>query len=286
MQGELLSAFDALSPYCEVSASLCDAAGQGSFNVPLDLHSICTRAGLPQARVADVERSLIAGQAYGLFAQSTPLTWQVSDRTLAAQLAPLLLGARLYSARVYRDADIVDVVLTKPPAPSQVSLQLENMLHGSRGFRDTRQLLPGIAESASRSFCVMTPFFDELGAQIVVNLFERTSAPDRCLILRTNKEGQPPPGLQDVREELSRLGVTVLNFRLDRPDAPGNETFHAKVILADEAAAYVGSSNMNKWSFEYSLELGLYVRGKAATRIADLLRAVRAVSRPMERAGR
>lgn len=92
--------------------------------------------------------------------------------------------------------------------------------------------------------------FDKLGAQIVVNLFERTSAPDRCLILRTNKEGQPPSGLQDVREEFSRLGMAVLNFRLDRPDAPGNETFQAKTILADEAAAYVGSSNMNQWSFE------------------------------------
>ncbi|HCF6874134.1 TPA: hypothetical protein NII69_000433 [Pseudomonas aeruginosa] len=282
MKGELLSAFDALAPHCEVSAALCEAAGQGSFSAPLGLHSICTRVGLPQARAADVERSLIAGQVYGLFEQSTPLTWQVRDRVLAAQLAPLLQGARLYRTRVYRDADIVDVVLTKPPAPSQVSLQLENMLHGSWGFKDTRQLLPAIAESASSSFCVMTPFFDEVGAQVVLNLFERTSASDRCLVLRTDKEGQLPPGLPGIREDLSRLSVAVLNFRLDRPGAPGNETFHAKVVLADEEAAYVGSSNMNQWSFEYSLELGLYVRGKAAVRIAALLRAVRAVSGPME----
>lgn len=281
MKGELLSAFDALAPHCEVSAALCEAAGQGSFIVPLDLHSICTRVGLPQARAADVERSLIAGQVYGLFEQSTPLTWQVSDRALAAQLAPLLQGARLYRTRVYRDADIVDVVLTKPPAPSQVSLQLESMLHGSWGFKDTRQLLPAIAESASSSFCVMTPFFDEVGAQVVLNLFERTPASDRCLVLRTDKEGQLPPGLPGIREDLSRLSVAVLNFRLDRPDAPGNETFHAKVVLADEEAAYVGSSNMNQWSFEYSLELGLYVRGKSAGRIAALLRAVRAVSGAM-----
>lgn len=281
MKGELLSAFDALAPHCEVSAALCEAAGQGSFSASLGLHSICTRVGLPQARAADVERSLIAGQVYGLFAQSTPLTWQVRDRALAAQLAPLLQGARLYRTRVYRDADIVDVVLTKPPAPSQVSQQLESMLHGSWGFRDTRQLLPAIAESASSSFCVMTPFFDEVGAQVVLNLFERTSASDRCLVLRTDKEGQLPPGLPGIREDLSRLSVAVLNFRLDRPDAPGNETFHAKVVLADEEAAYVGSSNMNQWSFEYSLELGLYVRGKAAVRIAALLRAVRAVSGSM-----
>jgi hypothetical protein len=35
---------------------------------------------------------------------------------------------------------------------------------------------------------------------------------------------------------------------------------------------------MLKWSFEYSLELGLFVRGKAAGRIGDILEAVRAVS--------
>ena len=75
--------------------------------------------------------------------------------------------------------------------------------------------------------------------------------------------------------------MEVLNFRLDRPEAPGNETFHAKVVLADNVSAYVGSSNMNQWSFEYSLELGLYVRGRAAARIATLLRAVRDVSGPM-----
>lgn len=206
------------------------------------------------------------------------MTWRVLDRNLAGELATLLLGARLYRTRVHQDTDIVDVVLTKPPAPSQVSIQLETMLQGSWGFKDTRQLLPAIAESACVSFGVMTPFFDEVGAQVVLNLFERTPAADRYLVLRNNKDGLSPFVLAEVREELSRLSVAVLNFRLDRPGATGNETFHAKVVLADDTAAYVGSSNMNQWSFEYSLELGLYVRGRAAARIGRVLSAVRAVS--------
>lgn len=32
----------------------CEAAGQGALDVPLDVHSICTRVGLPQARAAAV----------------------------------------------------------------------------------------------------------------------------------------------------------------------------------------------------------------------------------------
>lgn len=281
MRPDLLKAFDALASHCDVSAPLCDAAAQGMMDAPLDVHSICSRIGLPQARAADLERALNEGQATGLFAQATPLRWHALDRERAKQLAPMLDGARLYRNRVHRDADRVDVVLTRPPAPSKVSLRLESMLDGGFGFRDTQQLLPAIAESARRAFTVMTPYMDDVGSSVVLNLFQRAQVPDRCLILRTNKEGAPPSGLATVREALSGLGVAIVNFRLDRPDAPGNETFHAKVVLADDAAAYVGSSNMNQWSFKYSLELGLYVRGKAAARIASLLRAVRDVSGPM-----
>lgn len=281
MRTELLNAFDMLAPHCEVSAALCEEAARGSLDVPTAVHSICTQLGLPQARAADLERSLAAGQTCGLFEKITLLTWRVRNRALAQELAPVLQGAKLYRTRVHQDVDVVDVVLTKPPAPSQVSAQLESMLQGSRSFRDTRQLLPAISESARRSFGVMTPFFDEVGAQVVLNLFERTPAGDRYLILRATKEGVPPSALIAVRENLSRLGVAVLNFRLDRSDAPGNETFHAKVVLADDTAAYVGSSNMNQWSFKYSLELGLFVRGRAAVRIAALLQAVRTVSGPM-----
>ncbi len=95
---------------------------------------------------------------------------------------------------------------------------------------------------------------------------------------KVGADGKPPPGLANVRQRLDDLEVHVLNFRIDKTDSSGNETFHAKVVLSDEDAAYVGSSNMHKWSFEYSLELGLYVRGKAVSRIADILAAVRAVS--------
>lgn len=281
MRTELLNAFDMLAPYCEVSAALCDEAARGSLDVPTAVHSICTRLGLPQARAADLERSLAAGQTCGLFEKITLLTWRVRNRALAQELAPFLQGAKLYRTRVHEDNDIVEVVLTKPPAPSQVAVQMETMLLSTYGFRDTRQLLPAIAESARVSLCVMTPYFDEVGAEVVLNLFERTRAPDRCLVLRSGKEGQPPPGLAVVRERLARLGVTVVNFLLDRGSSPGNETFHAKVVLADDVGAYVGSSNMNRWSFEYSLELGLYVRGKAASRIAAILRSVRQVAIPM-----
>jgi len=282
MSSSLLLAFDALAPHAEVSAPLCAAAAQGRLDLPSDVHTICTRAGVPRARAGDIERALAVGLQLGLFGQVGPLSWRSCDKALASQLAPLLDGARLYRTRVHQDIDLVEVVLTKPPAPSQVSCKLESMLSGGWGFRDTKQLLPAIAGGAQRSLIVMTPFFDDVGAQVVLNLFENTAASDKCLILRATKEGLPPEGLPKVEALLNTLGVDVINFRLDRPGGSGNETFHAKTVLGDDDTAYVGSSNMNQWSFEHSLELGLYVRGRAAFRIGELLRAIRAVSGPMK----
>lgn len=281
MTPELLAAFDALAPECEVSAPLCAAAGRGQLDLPFDIRAICTLSGLPGARAANVERTLAAGQRIGLFVQAGPSSWRTKDYELARRLTPLLEGARLYRTRVHQDIDVVEVVLTRPPVPSQVSRKLEGMLSGGWGFRDTRQLLPAIAEAASSSLIVMTPFFDRVGAEVVLNLFANTSAVDKCLILRAGKDGTRPEGLTHVGAQLANLGVEVLNFRLENSNALHNETFHAKAVLQDDVAAYVGSSNMNQWSFGYSLELGMFVRGKAASKIAELMRAVRAVSRTM-----
>lgn len=275
---ELLSAFDALAPHCEVSAPLCEVAASGALDVPVNLHAICTRIGIAEARAGHIERALVAGGPTGLFEKTTPTKWRVSDRSFAGELAPLLRGALLYRSRVHQDDNVVDVVLTKPPAPSQVTLQLESMLSGTWGFRDTKELLPAIADSAKASLVVMTPFLDEVGADIVLNLFENTAAADKCLVLRTTRTGELPEGLLRVQAALARRDVQVLNFKLDRLGATGTETFHAKVVLADDNAAYVGSSNMNQWSFQYSLELGLFVQGKAASRVAGVMGAVRAVA--------
>jgi hypothetical protein len=271
-------AFKALAPYADVGGPICRAAADNVYNLGTELGNVCTRAGLSQAKVADVERLLIVGESVGLFERMTPLSWRTRNHNMAVDLAPLLTGVQLYVSDVHRDDNVIDVVLSRPPEPSLVMVQLENMLRGSWGLLDTRELFPSIAELAHSSFTVMSPFMDEMGAKIVVNLFERTSAPLRYLVLRAGADGKPPHRLANVRQMLDDLEVQVLNFKIDKTDSSGNETFHAKVVLADEVAAYVGSSNMHKWSFEYSLELGLYVRGKAASRIADVLAAVRAVS--------
>ena len=90
-----------------------------------------------------------------------------------------------------------------------------------------------------------------------------------------------PAGLRHVAAELAALDVRVLSFRIERADAAGNETSHAKVVLADDHTAYVGSLNMNRWSLAFSLELGVCVKGRSARLIADVVNAAERVSVPM-----
>ena len=62
-----------------------------------------------------------------------------------------------------------------------------------------------------------------------------------------------------------RAQVKVYDFAVPRPDTPNFfETFHAKVISADEEWVYVGSANLSRHSKETSMELGMLVSGSAA----------------------
>ncbi|WP_162587952.1 phospholipase D-like domain-containing protein [Variovorax sp. RA8] len=180
---------------------------------------------------------------------------------------------------VHEDADVVQVVTTLPPAPSAVAVELTELASGLWGMVDTKEVLPALAERARQRFCVMTPFIDEVGAPVVKNLFERSRAcAKKSLVIRATPEGALPSAVQSIRSDLDDLGVQILSLRKGRTDAAGYETFHAKVILADEDEVYVGSANMTRWSFEQSLELGVLIRGKAAQSIARLVDAVASVS--------
>jgi len=274
---ETIDAFKVLVPFGGIGEALCRLAGEGQLAHACELRVICTSLSLAQSRAADVERALEAGQSVGLFERATALSWRATNQAQAKVLQPLLEGAWVYRSQFHQDDNVVDVVLTTPPEPSAMADELERTLHGRWGLQDTRELLPAIAESARESFTIVSPFLDDVGAGIVANLFEQAKVPHRTLVLRSDASGALPPGLAGIRESLLEMGVEVVNFHLAR-QAGGFETFHAKVMLADRASAYLGSANMLKWSFEYSLEMGLYVRGKAAARIADVLAAIEAVS--------
>lgn len=278
LRPEVRDAFVRLARHSDVAGAVCSSVAADQFVDATDIRRICTVSGLAMARAGEVETFLGAGALAGLFQRASPLMWRPTSLPLHAELAPLFVGAGLYRSEVHSDEDLVQVVVTKPPAPSRFTKELLAAT-GDWGLLDTKEALPGIAEAARSQFCVMTPYVDEIGAPLLVNLFARVpKGVRRVLISRADNGNLLPQGLRGAAADLVALGVTVLSFRIEREGAAGNETSHAKVVLADDHTAYVGSLNMNQWSLRYSLELGVCVTGRSARLIANVVQAVENVS--------
>ena len=80
--------------------------------------------------------------------------------------------------------------------------------------------------------------------------------------------------------ELTRYRCEVREFRPHEMET-ARETFHAKAILRDSSAAYVGSANLTSTSMSYSLELGSILFGKSARTVATIVDAMIKCSKPV-----
>ena len=264
-----------LAPHASVLCGIFELAGQGGLEGSHSSREIARLVGVGAARLPDVVDALVA-------AESSKAMERVSGAwrfTLGAQecyrLGLLLKGAAMYRERVHQDVDRVRVVLSRPPQPSRFVAELEGTLEGGWGLLATSELLAEMAARAERRMTIMTPFVDGNGASRIVQLFGATKeGVARELIVRDGM----PSALLDVAAAIGNLGVEVFDFRLPRRDRGETETFHAKVVRIDDLECYVGSSNMTRWSFDYSLELGFHVTGKAAAQVSRVVDAVMRVS--------
>lgn len=276
---DLVLSFLAVAKRPDVAAAVCLAAAEGSWSGQSSVVDICSAAHLPLTRQEDVDAVLKAGAAHGLFQQHSPLRWSaLAETRVMQQLTWMLVGASTYVENVHRDADEVDVVLTKPSRPSELERAIREAGYEHVGLIATSEMFTAMAAGAQSRFTVMTPFLDHQGAELILALFTKSrSQVERRLIIRSSPSGLPE-GYLAVADQLRDLGVRVCDYRLER-EGGGFETFHAKVVLADRNRAYVGSTNMNQWSIAYSMELGVSLTGRAAGRISRVLDAVVQVAR-------
>lgn len=267
--------FLALAPYAEIAVQLCDAISNERWTGSRELRFICTASGIPLSQQSLVEKVLQAGSKAGFCQQLSPMTWDApEDKSSITTLTEMLRGVAIYRQHVHCDSDLVEVVLTRPPKPSRIEQALQASGYSYFGLEGTGETFDDMASRAKRRFVVMSPFLDKQGAATLLSLFMRVSTGVRKeLVIRYKDSHSPPDGLDDIQEQLTVLGVATYNYRLDREDG-WYETFHAKVVLVDDNWCYVGSANMTKASLEYSMELGVAVRGKAASRVSNLVDAI------------
>lgn len=168
---------------------------------------------------------------------------------------------------------MVEAVVTLPVQPSRIESKLPSKGISYVRLVDTDDAFLRIARKALRKLTVITPFINEDGMDWAIRLFEATPATERLLIVRRGRNLREQLALRG--DDLRRLNVRVVDYFL--PLDVGYETFHAKIIMADEDVAYVGSANLLGYT-RRSMELGVLIDGTVVKPIANLLAAVEEVS--------
>jgi hypothetical protein len=234
----------------------------------IDANSIAFAPRSALARVADdfVQRGWLT---------IIPTGWRVGPLAVPQGIVPFLEDAAAMRAND-PEKETSTAVVTMPPPPSAIASALLHTGLAHASLVSTRDAFERVAETAIDSFIVMTPFLNRDGLGFVLKLFELTRATRRLLIVR--QMGEARRTVVDAAAEVANLGIAAFDYTLDA--IGGFETFHAKVALADNDLAYVGAANMTLFS-RNSMELGVLVEGRAARVIANVIRAVTKVARPI-----
>jgi len=228
--------------------------------------------------VAIVRRSLIEN---GLAVRSSFATRLVASASVLTALADNLRGIAAY-LRVHKDRDAVRLVLTEPGLKSALRRAIDDAQALPPVVFQTSDAFFNLARGAKQELVILSPFMDPQGAELMVELFS-LCRPEvrRVLISRPLAEPQCGNAFNPRAADFRRLNVSVIEYALPSSLPSGRETFHAKVVLADDSEFYVGSSNFMGSALERSFECGVFVRGETAKQMRSVLLAVQSVGKPI-----
>lgn len=169
-------------------------------------------------------------------------------------------------------------VVTLPPEPSRIADELRAAAGAAfTTLTETQDAFIHLARRAKKRLVVLTPYIDSSGAAWAADLFANTEALERILVLR---------GIDQLAscgaagERLRSLATRIHDYAFRNVEDGGREvleTFHAKIVLADGAAAYVGSANFLYRSREMNLECGMLLEGDAVAPVGVVVTAVLAM---------
>jgi len=257
------------------------ALGPGAWS----LEQICraSASGIELGRAAQVLTGLAAsGICASASAEDSWLCEYAPAELL--RIAHVLTGADHFR-RMRINPAVTELAITMPLVPSYLENELAATLGRPGGFLTTSAAFARLAQAASRRLVVMTPFIDAGGFRWLRRVFEAAqSSCQKILILRDTDRYTVELGVEHA-EWLRGLQVSVRDYHLSHDATAGRtlpiETFHAKLLVADDKLAYVGSANLLSSSEGLCLETGFLVEGAAASDVARLVDAVLRVARSL-----
>ena len=268
------------SPWPGIAAQILEGLAQLGLGV-WSTERLCSAAGASIAP-GDAVQVLCGLEITGICARSDDgESWSTElSRGELLRLATLLRGAEQFR-RLRQDAPQLEFVVTMPMAPSYLAAELPERPGRPGGYLPTSSALLRIAQAARQRIVVMSPFIDSDGFHWLRTVFKASSAPQKFLILRDADRYDVDLSVHQA-EWLQAYGVGIWDYRLAHKAGARLlplETFHAKIVLADENLAYVGSANFLGSGDGTSLEAGVLVDGKAAVQVARLIDGVLRVAR-------
>lgn len=211
--------------------------------------------------------------------------------TLAVSKSEGLLHAAVLRGVAYaqyrqRDSNQIDITLSPPAHPSRLMEILPKQGFAWARLYDTKDSLLELASQAQRRLVIVSPFLDSEGLQWIGQLFDTTAGKpiDRILVVR-GRDRVEVETLSSRQSQLSSLRINVLSYAITHDPAlrsPAVETFHAKILLADNDKAYIGSANMTRWSRDFSMECGVILKGPSVKPVATLIEAIIKISNSWE----
>lgn len=170
------------------------------------------------------------------------------------------------------------VVITLPARASQIERSLTKNQDSSLFFA-TDEVFTHLAHRAKRRLVIATPFIDDTGFKWASSMFEATQASERIFLCRDFEDIKRIS--LDAVAQLKQLKVRVYEYRLSYESqigAPVVETFHAKIVLADQISSYIGSANFLRSSFERSVECGILLEGQEVHKVHDLIESILSIA--------
>lgn len=166
-------------------------------------------------------------------------------------------------------------VVTLPPEPSRIAEQLRVAAGASyTTLTATNEAFVHLARRAAHRLVILSPYMDGAGAAWAADLFDNTEAVERIIVMRGVRQLS---ACGRAGEQVLARTTRILDYAFTSVDDAGRElleTFHAKIVLADATAAYVGSANFLYRSREMNLECGVLLEGDAVAPVEVLVSAV------------
>ncbi|MEW8073534.1 MAG: phospholipase D-like domain-containing protein [Candidatus Thiodiazotropha sp.] len=172
-----------------------------------------------------------------------------------------------------------DLVMTTPKEPSVLKKELSRLGAKKSLIKWTNEAFEDLVRKAQQEVIIMTPFLDKSGANYLLRLIRAKEPMVRMTIILRFLDSRNSEIYQEISSELSGVNIKVVDYSIEREGSNMLETFHAKAILADDRYCYLGSSNLDRYSIENSMELGALITGESVRILKNLMDIIVSISK-------